>query len=231
MEQQKESEGDVLLVLLVRLRLIAEMASSAWSEAKDTSHLASTMLHLRLLEGQLRDFRSGIPSHLLQNKALLLELHNTEILIHEIGLADIFPGGDLQRINHLLACVQSTKDWSETFVTIPPANFFGFTAAISMQKNHVLVTYFRLSSCECPSWDRNLVLDQLDFNVTLDRMIAGYAQVKNEVPIDTTQEIDVFSMMESKIRSAKTSWATRLGYIPSVWDLLSLDEMSMEMFV
>ena len=231
MEQHKESDGDVLLGQLVRLRLIAEMASTAWSEAKDASHLASAMLHLRSLQVQLHNFRSSIPGNLLENKALLLELHNTEMVVHEIGLADIFPGPDLQRVDLLLACLQSVKDWTDTFLSVPPADFFGFPMAVSMQKNHGLVTFFRLSSCECPAWDRSLILERLDFAATLDRMVTSYAQVKDDVPLDTTQELDVFSMMASKLRSTKSSWTTRLGYIPNLWDLLSLDELPFELFV
>lgn len=207
------------------------MANTAWSEAKDASHLASTMLHLRSLQVQLQNFRSSIPGHLLKNKALLLELHNTEITVYEIALVDIFPGHDLQRVDHLVACLQSVKDWTDTFLSVPPADFFGFPTAVSKQKNHSLVTFFRLSSCECPAWDRNLIIERLDFAVALDRMANSYAQVKDEVPLDTTQELDVFSMMASKLRSTKSSWTTSLGYIPNPWDLLSMDELSMELFV
>jgi hypothetical protein len=73
LETEQEFESDVLLILLVRLRLIAEKLSDLqWSTPETTSHASvPAMFTLRSLESQLQDVKSKIPDTLLNNRERL----------------------------------------------------------------------------------------------------------------------------------------------------------------
>ncbi|OJJ45998.1 hypothetical protein ASPZODRAFT_142635 [Penicilliopsis zonata CBS 506.65] len=224
------NEDDLLLCQLVRLRLLAETAHTAWSGVKHTSDLSSAMLHLRSLKHQLQVFRDNIPPQLLQNKPLLLQLHDTEVTVHEIGLREIFsPGTTGPRVAILLELMQAAHRWADVFLTLQPAELYGMPFSALGQMNRCLVVGFRLNAIDWPGWDRNLFREQLDVPRAFDHIMTAFGRVKDEVPLDTQLEMDVFSVLAAKMTAKQPNWEAELGYLPSFWDF-SFDELTMEMF-
>jgi hypothetical protein len=70
-DTQKECESDALLVQLIKIRLICERVNDApWSGAMteaDCFARPPEMFYLRSLANKIRDFKSNVPSELMDN--------------------------------------------------------------------------------------------------------------------------------------------------------------------
>ncbi|MCJ1378824.1 hypothetical protein MMC17_001923 [Xylographa soralifera] len=233
LEQEKEFPSDELLIQLVKLRLINEKVvgfpHSGAPEGGGSTRL-SAILYLKSLQAQLRTFKSSFLTDLTDDKSLLLELYNTELCIHEIGFShapDLFTGQSNQRFECLFACLQALKSWINVFLSIPPAQYVGFSASIYAQLTRGLIDVWRLSTCEYPEWDRGLVRENLDVSMILGQIEKNFAQVKEAAGLDVgcLQGSDFFSIMASKTRSIRVSWDAITAPSTDLFDISSLDEL------
>ena len=145
------------------------------------------------------------------SETLLLELHTTEICIHEVGFSQApepFLGQLNQRFERLWACLQATKSWIEVFLTIPPAQYVGFPACMYTKMARCLIGLWRLSTCEHSEWDRGLVRETLDVSQVLAQTQTSFAQVKQAARLDRggSADQDFFSIMSTRLLSVKASW-------------------------
>ncbi|KAE9370271.1 hypothetical protein N431DRAFT_559479 [Stipitochalara longipes BDJ] len=239
-ETQKEADSDVLLVQLVKLRLILEKVTDApWSGAVtqgDQSARPPAMFYLKSLESQIRDFKSKIPSELADNKILLMELYDTELRIHEIGLSqspDIFNDQDNRRLECLYACLNAAKGWVDVFLSIPLAQYVGFSTPTYVNLIHWFVSVYRLSTFEHPEWDRGFVRENLDLSLVLETTERNFLQVKEVAGLDQngSEDLDTFSIMASKTRVIKMWWeATTMSTLNSLSEAPSdrMDDIPMD---
>lgn len=140
-----------------------------------------------------------------------MELYNTELRIYEIGLSqapDIFSGQYNRRLECLFACLNATKSWVNMFLSVPPAEFVGFSTAIYSHMASCFVGIYRLSTFEHPEWDRDLFRENLDVLFILEEAEKKFAKVKVAAGLDLggSEDIDFFNTMASKMRFFKTSW-------------------------
>ncbi|KIN05469.1 hypothetical protein OIDMADRAFT_153650 [Oidiodendron maius Zn] len=216
-ERQKEFASDELLAHLVKLRLISErMVDTPCTGAimeGDCGMTLPVVFYLKSLESQLRDFKSTISSALADNKTLLMELHNTELAIHGIGLSqasDIFSGPHNMRLECLYACFNAIKAWFDVFLSIPPAQYVGFSALLYRNLTHCFVAIYQLSTFEHPEWDLGFIRENLDVVLFLEKAERNFSDVKlvAGLDIDGLEDIDTFNIIASKIRVIKLWWET-----------------------
>lgn len=84
LQQEREAPSDLVLTQLAKLRLIA-LKTLDLSLSEDGTTLP-TAFYMQSLQARLRDFKRTNPSELHNNRALLLELHNTELTVHELAM-------------------------------------------------------------------------------------------------------------------------------------------------
>ncbi|OJJ42586.1 hypothetical protein ASPZODRAFT_125305 [Penicilliopsis zonata CBS 506.65] len=224
LEAHKEAD-DLLLCQLAKLRLIVDTANTAYCHAYDPSHQESALLHLHSLTHRLGSFKAGIPPSLAQNKLLRLQRHHTEMVVHDIGLRDsLFTGPSQARVDCLQADLAAARNWVDVFLTLQPCDYYGLPFSVFTQMNRWLVVALRLNTCDCPGWDMNLFREQVDVPAAFNAVVNHFSRVRDEVPLDTTLEADVFSLIAAKIEARKEALEARLGYLPSFWDL-QFDEL------
>ncbi|KAL4746154.1 hypothetical protein BDW72DRAFT_207597 [Aspergillus terricola var. indicus] len=211
LEQQNESPTDTFLIQLVKLRLIAGKAldyPSPTNAAENPSLRLQGSAYLKSLQAQLQYFKSNIPET-LTNKYLLLELHATEIIIHNIGFStaqDIFPPYAHQCFECIYASLQAAKSWLETF-TLLPVEYVGLSLLMYANMMRCFIRLYRLTTCTHPEWDQVLLRETLDVSWILEEASKRFAQVKGSMGLDPdiSEETDSFSMMASRLQSIKVS--------------------------
>ena len=142
---------------------------------------------------------------------LLLEIHITELSIHEIGFSqaqDEFTGPFNLRFECLFGCLQAIKSWIDVFLTIPPIEYVGFSASIYAMMARCLIDLWRLSTCEYAEWDDRLVRESLDVSSVIEQTQRNFSMVKDAAGLDlgVTQDCDFFGIMATKLSSMKASW-------------------------
>lgn len=142
-----------------------------------------------------------------------MELHNTELVIHEIGLSqasDIFSGQHNMRLECLYACFNAIKAWFDVFLSIPSAQYVGFSALLYRNLTHCFVAIYQLSTFEHPEWDLGLIRENLDVVSFLEKAERNFSDVKLVAgfDIDGSEDIDPFNIIASKIRVIKLWWET-----------------------
>ncbi|KAL8735780.1 MAG: hypothetical protein Q9166_000644 [cf. Caloplaca sp. 2 TL-2023] len=169
------------------------------------------MFYLKSLQAQLRALKSSTLSEPREQKILLLEIHITDLGMHEIGFSqaqDLFTEQSNQRFECLFASLQAIKSWIDVFLSIPPAQYVGFSACIYAMMARCLIDLWRLSTCEHPEWDHGLVRESLDVSSVFEQTERNFSQVKEAAGLDRwgSQDGDFFGIMASMLKSMKVSW-------------------------
>jgi hypothetical protein len=140
-----------------------------------------------------------------------MELYDAELRIHEIGLSqapDIFSGQYNRRLECLCACLNAAKSWVEVFLSIPPAQYVGFSTSTYVNLMRCVVCIYRLATFEHPEWDRGLVQENLDVSLFMETMERNFSQVKEAAGLDLngSEDMDTFSMVAARTRGIKMWW-------------------------
>lgn len=140
---------------------------------------------------------------------------------------DIFVGHINQRFECLFACLQAVKSWIDVFLSIPPAEYVGFSVCIYAKMARCLVGLWRLSTCEHPEWDRSLVRTTLDVSFILAETEKNFADVKAAASLDPglPPGADAFIMMASRLGSMKASWDAMITATTAPFGTPSLDDL------
>src|ERR1700753_1547419 len=116
-----------------------------------------------------------------------MELYDTELRIYEIGLSqppDVFSDCYNRRLECLCACLNAAKSWAEVFLSIPPAQYLGFSTSTYINLIHCFIGIYRLSTFEHPEWDRSIVQENLDVGSFSEQVERNFSQVKEVAGID-----------------------------------------------
>jgi len=145
-----------------------------------------------------------------------MELYDTELRIHEVGLSqspDVFCGQDNLRLECLYACFNAAKGWVDVFLSIPPVQYVGFSTPTYVSLMHWFVSVYRLSTFEHPEWDRGFVRQNLDLSSALETTERNFLQVKEVAGLDPngSDDLDTFSIMASKARVIRMWWEATAG--------------------
>ncbi|KAL2829501.1 hypothetical protein BDW59DRAFT_142164 [Aspergillus cavernicola] len=212
LEEKKEYPSDMLLIQLVKLRLITENATEYLNLTNGTEFPARSdaAMFLKSLQLQLRAVRTNIPSDLLSNKALLLELYHTESTIHQLGFlpSDLsFSGHPNHRFACIYGCMQAVKSWIDAFFTIPPAEYIGFSLLMHSAKMQCCLNICRLAICDHPEWDRGLLHENINVSWVLDETSKRMAEAGKATGMVA---MSAYELQADTIRNMKRFWDTTI---------------------
>lgn len=157
-----------------------------------------------------------------------MEIHITEMTIHECGLSqasNIFTGQYNQRLDCLYSCLSATKSWAELFLTIPPAQYVAFSASMYSNMARCFIVICRLLTFEHPEWDRKFVRDTINVSTFLEQAEENFMQVAEAAGLDVGNSggLDFFKAMAFKFRSMKISCSAVTGFLSSAQGLPATD--------
>lgn len=111
----------------------------------------------------------------------------------------------------LYSCLDSVKSWFDIFFTIPPSDYIGFPYSFFSQLSHCLLTLYKLSSLDDPSWVKAEVRKTADIISILDMVINNLAQVSSLAGLDSSDMgEDIFTRTAKRFRSVKVGWEAKL---------------------
>lgn len=140
-----------------------------------------------------------------------MELHTTELSIYEIGLSpapDTFSGQNHRRLECLYACLNATKSWVDVFLSIPSADFLGFSIFSYTGFVRCVVGMYRLSTFDHPEWDRTIAREKMDVLGFLEEVERRFSQVKDTAGliVSNSENTQTFDTLASKVRALRLSW-------------------------
>ncbi|KAK4155624.1 hypothetical protein C8A00DRAFT_41809 [Chaetomidium leptoderma] len=215
LSQQREWDGDDLLVAQVRVQVIVEQLTRAASQTPDGIPPGYVLSTLRT---QLQSTKAQLPLHLQQNDTILSHIAYTELAIHEVAMAKpkaAFNGimSDMQQYEAMEACLSAVRDWFHRHFSIPSYVYVGMTFSNWWNMAHCCLTLYRLSTFDDPAWDRRAVKNRLDLLAILDQLKAGFEEVaaQRRLASGPTTGEDSFLKFSKMVRSMKTNWIPGLA--------------------
>lgn len=204
-----ETENDVVLVQLTRIRLVAEkvVQCSSLSDAADATPRAPPSFHIRAIRSELDEFKQQIPLDLTDNKIVRLHLLHTEITLYAMALPTPFKA-DHKRLDHLYACLVAVKEFLDVFIAMDPATYACFSATHLCQTAHTFTALFRLSTLDCPGWDRAAVCNMVDIVAIADKVSQRTRQASQATGNDS------FLAMATTVDKMRAVWAARVHAAP-----------------
>lgn len=167
-------------------------------------------------------------------ETLLLHIYNTELIVHEVAFSKgdhEFNCPDFQRLECLYACLHAIKNWFDVFLKLPPATYIGISMSEYTQLAHCMIALYRLSTFECPDWDRSLVRDYANLSMILDQVVTNFSGVKAAVGLDKEgpDDRDLFTLTSRTLSHIKTWWDSKASADLVGQDTAILDATMSEM--
>ena len=153
-----------------------------------------------------------ISTHIIP-EVLLLHLYSAEL---ETALSPTFLHTNqltCQQRNSLDRVLQSINSWFDIFFTITPAAYIDFPFSIFSQLIRCLITIYRLTTLDDPSWDKNGVWKTVDPLLIIHRVINNLEQVAILAGLDNSDshERDAFSRAAQMFGALRPGWETKLA--------------------
>ncbi|KAL2147549.1 hypothetical protein VTI28DRAFT_8804 [Corynascus sepedonium] len=215
LSQQREWEGDDLLVAQVKVQLIFDHLTRAASQSPDGIPPGYVLFSLR---SQLQAIRAQLPTHLQHNDTILSHIFYADLAIHEVATnkPKASPGGivsEMQRFEAMEACMSATQGWFDRHFSIPSYVYIGMTFQYWCNMAHCALWLAKLSILDEPGWDRRAVRSRIDVVAVLDRLAARFDEVAAQRWLDSgpTLEEEPFTKFARLVRTMKANWASDLA--------------------
>ncbi|KAL3480787.1 hypothetical protein BJX99DRAFT_219646 [Aspergillus californicus] len=238
LERAKETPNDSVLVQLVRTALVVDKVVKDLGYECDVIEdreqpRAPLSFYVKGLQSQIDEIRASTPPELRENTALVLHLYHAEIVIYETSLSKpASPTGemDLTRLDHLYACLNSTKKRFDVILALPPSAFAYFPSTILLPSGHSVTSLLRLSTFEYPGWDLAVVHQTADLLTVTEQLADKLAQAAEAVGIrNTDTETDCFTSAAKIMYGLSAGWAARFPDLectaPRVCEVPALPEI------
>ncbi|KAK3349577.1 hypothetical protein B0T25DRAFT_246174 [Lasiosphaeria hispida] len=210
LSQQREWDGDDLLLNMVKIQLIVTQLTRASSQSPGD---APPAMFLSALLTQLRDIGGNLPHRLQANDTLLMHILYAESAIHEHARVPPktpkLSATDLQRYEAFEASYQASNNWLDAHLTLPPSSYTNMTFAYWCHMGHCVISIYRLLfHVDDPAWDRAAARERIDLFGLLDRLMRGFDEITETRRLDAGPGIDesMFAKSSKLIRMMKSGW-------------------------
>ncbi|KAJ5713761.1 uncharacterized protein N7483_010942 [Penicillium malachiteum] len=209
LSEAKECPEDEILVTLVKIQLIMD---KVYHSRRDGEDQTVSRIYVKSFQSQLDSIRKQIPQHLLQEDTVMMYLENAELVIHEwaIQTPALPHSPELQRLESLCAALHATKRWLDIWLSIPPELYYGLPFTMFFQFSRALMSLFKLSTLEDPSWDRNVVRNTANVLEILDQIHFNMNKTAEMVVAANDQDLSIFEKGVKMITSIKQGWEPKL---------------------
>lgn len=226
--------NDETMVQQVRLQLIIEKVGHWQEETAERTELAKAppSFYIQSLKSQLQDIKTQQSFYYQSNgtfsqpsssmsqfnttaEVLLAHLNYTSLTISETAFSPlpiVTKNSNFQQLECLYSCLDSVKSWFDVFFTIPPADYIGFPFSIFSQLSKCLITLYKLSSLDDPSWPKAEVRKMADVLTILDMVIHNLAQASTVAAFDSSDMgEDIFNRTAKRFKSIRVGWEAKLN--------------------
>lgn len=157
-----------------------------------------------------------ISTHIIA-EVLLLHLYSAEL---EAALSPTFLHTNqltCQQRSSLDRALGSINSWFDIFFTITPAAYIEFPFSVFSQLIRCLITIYRLTTLDGPSWEKNGVLKTVDPLLIIHRVINNLEQVAILAGLDNSDspERDAFSRAAQMFDALRLGWETNWHRVTS----------------
>ncbi|KAJ5349301.1 hypothetical protein N7541_007028, partial [Penicillium brevicompactum] len=180
LEQVAEYPVDNHLVQLVRVMNLAERIHCTLyrTDLPYSPVSASPIgLSIRWLEAELQELKTRMTSDPSQSAILsthydTLEIHLYRIALNQDSSESDYGNHPLMRLDILYRCLESTTSFFRNFYALPSIFFPYVPFTVICQFGKAIVTVSQLSLFNHSGWDRTYVESTIDFNSTVDALLA-----------------------------------------------------------
>ncbi|KAL2175080.1 uncharacterized protein P884DRAFT_207299 [Thermothelomyces heterothallicus CBS 202.75] len=215
LSEQREWQGDDLLVAQVKVQLIVERLARNISQSPDGIPPSYVLSSLRT---QLQAIKAQLPPHLQQNDTILCHIFYAELAIHDVAMNKPKAGlsgitSEMQRYEAIEGCISAIQGWFDRHFSIPSYVYIGMTFTYWWSMAHCLLTLSKISTLNEPGWNREAVRNRIDLLAVLDQLGIRFDEVSAQLQLETgpTVEEDPFSKFAKLVRTMKTNWAPEVA--------------------
>ncbi|KAK3682306.1 hypothetical protein B0T22DRAFT_501754 [Podospora appendiculata] len=171
LSQQREWDGDDLLVAQVKIQLVLEQLSRSIYQSRISG---PPTYYLSALRSQLQTIRAQLPDHLQKHDTIRSQMYYTELCIIQGSLINLKSPSpfnpDFQRYELLEACLTAIAAWFDMHFSIEDEFYVGMAFNHWCHMAHCVMMLYRLTLLDDPSWDRYKVKERLDIISVCDEL-------------------------------------------------------------
>ncbi|KAI1308924.1 hypothetical protein F5Y03DRAFT_86281 [Xylaria venustula] len=215
-----EWDGDLLLVLMVRLGRLAEKVSQAQStwlsdyEAPGASR-PPVNIYIKYFQQCLQKIKDEIPESLKDDRLVTSLIINTEMLITELSFSNWSPPPEagipfharpteIARVEASYIALQTSKAFLEHFLTFEARDFVGFSFPVLLNFFRAAHILYRLRVLDDPDWDRSAVTNSVDLFAAMDLVASRFSQLPGLYGFLTETDADGNEVASFYLKCAKT---------------------------
>ncbi|KAK3332291.1 hypothetical protein B0T19DRAFT_482593 [Cercophora scortea] len=171
LSQQREWDGDDLLVAQVKIQLVLEQLSRSIYQSRISG---PPTYYLSALRNQLQTIRAQLPDHLQKHDTIRSQMYYTELCIIQGSLMNLKAPSpfnpDFQRYELFEACLTAITAWFDMHFSIADEFYIGMAFNHWCHMAHCVMMLYRLTLLDDPSWDRHKVKERLDIISVCDEL-------------------------------------------------------------
>ncbi|KAI1424353.1 hypothetical protein F5Y12DRAFT_450236 [Xylaria sp. FL1777] len=219
-----EWEGDLILVLMVRVTRLAEnilQAQATWLSDCD-GHGASkppVNIYIKYFHQSLQTIKDQLPVSLKDNRLATSLILCADMLIAELPFSNwnhlveshIDPNTrppsrhmDIARVEACFVTLQTSKAFFEHFLTFDESDLVGFSFPVLLNFFRAAQILYRLRVMDDPLWDRSAVTNSVDILGALDTLAGRFDQVPNMCGFQTETDAEGNEIMNFYVKCART---------------------------
>ncbi|RAL59102.1 hypothetical protein DID88_006748 [Monilinia fructigena] len=160
-----------------------------------------------------------IPSHLVENRALNLQIFGAEVMIYELAI--YLPNSafnsiesSLSRIESLHHCLNSINSWFDVLLNSSASYFIGLPLPVWKQFGGVLFPLYRLTVLKDPVWDTDMVRRTCSPGRILDLLGRSLkeAEVETAWEKDSSNSENIFTCSEKVMKMIRALFDRLPGF-------------------
>ncbi|KAI0977103.1 hypothetical protein F4678DRAFT_2631 [Xylaria arbuscula] len=215
-----EWEGDLLLVLMVRLGRLAEKVSQAQStwlsdcEVPGASRPPVNM-YIKYFQQCLQRIKDEVPESMKDDRLVTSLVMNAEMLIAELsfsnwshtpesGIPFHARCTEISRVEASYVTLQTSKAFLEHFLTFEVRDFVGFSFPVLLNFFRAAHILYRLRILDDPVWDRSAVTNSVDIFAAMDLAASRFSQLPALYGFLTETDADGNEVTNFYLKCAKT---------------------------
>lgn len=221
--EESEAPTDRTLVALIRITNIGDESTQLTMRSEDSDASSASMFHIKGLLASLDQVKSTFTPEVLNHSLVKLHIYSTEVVIYEPAIfqqasTPPFKPLDFRRRGYLQACLESTKNFLDCFISLDAAEYVGLSFWCLIEFAYCTQALYRLSLLDDPGWDRAATRQTADIIYYLEETAKLFDRMHNvaRTGLETPDEDDIFSKAAWSLRTTIPSWASTLEQVGAV---------------
>ncbi|KAJ9139136.1 MFS multidrug transporter [Pleurostoma richardsiae] len=209
LSQTRESEGDLVLVALIRVQRLVDRASRFLrdgDERQGDRPKEPDLIYSEVYKAELEDLRGTMSPETVSQEVVSLHIRYAQAMIYKHAL----PGSErltrrleLGLIERLCALIDAMRSYFEVLLTIHPRQYIGFSSPVLFQMMHCVISLYRVTATEIPGWDRESLAKLADVTTLGKTLAQNLSDVADAVGIVADGPDCLFTSLASIVDSVE----------------------------